>query len=166
MDFKYDLDNFRRKDFPYKFVGLGGTFDHLHNGHRVLLQTAFKLGKKVAIAMTTKELLRDKEFFHLIQPYNVREKNLIKYIEEELKILKKYYTIIPLKDPFGPAITDPDLEAHISSMETYKVALEINRRRIERGLNPLFLTIIPMVMDDQGERYSSTSIRGYLKESE
>ena len=54
--------NNNREEFPFKIVGLGGIFDHLHLGHQVLLQTAFKLGKHVAIGLSTENLLKGKQF--------------------------------------------------------------------------------------------------------
>ncbi|MHA1521838.1 MAG: pantetheine-phosphate adenylyltransferase [Promethearchaeota archaeon] len=153
------------KDIPYNLVGLGGTFDHLHEGHKTLLQNAFKLGKNVAIAITVTELLRTKDYKKEIESYEDRVQNVSNFIIKELGILPSRFSIIPLTDPFGPAISNAELEAHISSVETYKVAFDINTRRIQNGLPPLILIIIPLVLGDNGKRFSSSSIRASLDPS-
>ena len=150
---------------PYSLVGLGGTFDHLHEGHKSLLRNAFKLGKSVAIAITVSELLRTKDNRQEIEAYEVRVQNVASYLMKELKISASRFSIIPLTDPYGPAATNGELEAHISSVETYKVALEINVRRIKNGLPPLILIIIPLVLGDNGKKISSSSIRASLDPS-
>ncbi|MHA1674767.1 MAG: pantetheine-phosphate adenylyltransferase [Promethearchaeota archaeon] len=151
--------------WPYSLVGLGGTFDHLHKGHETLLKNAFKLGESVAIAITASELLRTKDHKQEIETYEVRVQNVTNFILKELDISASRFSIIPLTDPYGPAVTNEELEAHISSVETYKVALEINVRRIKNGLPPLILIIIPLVLDDNGKKISSSSIRESLDPS-
>ena len=154
---------FSRKGFAFKLVGLGGTFDHLHSGHHELLRTAFRLGEKVAIALTTDRLHQTKEFREHLQSYEVREKNLRVFIESNLQIATSEYSIIPLNDPFGPAISEPALEAHVSSMETYPIAMKINEIRQSKGLSLLTLIVIPLVLGNEGIKISSSSIRAGLK---
>jgi pantetheine-phosphate adenylyltransferase len=160
---KLERKNRDDQDFLYKLVGLGGCFDHLHGGHKELLRTAFKLGQKVAIGLTTEELQQTKECKTAIESYKVREQNLRNYIENQLGINNEYCSVIPLKDPFGPAITEAELEAHVSSVETYQGALMINEKRIQNGLKPLVLIIIPLVLNDAGKKISSTELRKRLE---
>ncbi|UYP45170.1 Phosphopantetheine adenylyltransferase [Candidatus Lokiarchaeum ossiferum] len=145
--------------YPYKYVGLGGSFDHLHEGHHELLKTAFKMGEKVGIALTTNELHFGKEIEELIEPYNIRKEHLEDFIINKLGKKKEEFVIMPLKDPFGVAITDENLQAHVSSLETYKMALKINDLRVERGLAPLVLIVIPLVQNEVGKKISSSDIR-------
>jgi pantetheine-phosphate adenylyltransferase len=153
-----------RGSFAYELVGLGGTFDRIHPGHHLLLETAFRLGRRVAIGLSTESLLENKSFREKILPYTARAKQLSDYIEHTLGISSADYTIIPLHDPFGPAITEPKLEAHVSSAETYQGALKINEFRIKNGLNPVVLVMIPLLTDPSGNKFSSTAIRSQLKE--
>ena len=74
-------------------------------------------------------------------------------------IPKSDYSIIPLSDPFGPAITNIDIQAHISSMETYQGALRINEKRLENGLSSLILIVIPLVRNAKKEKISSSALR-------
>lgn len=148
---------------PFDLVGLGGCFDHLHVGHHRLLEMAFRLGKNVAIGLSTEELLKNKAYKDKIQSYEVRKKNLIQYIESNLGVTSEFIQIIPLNDPFGPAITNANLEAHISSVETHQGALMINDLRIKNGLKPLVLVIIPLELGIDGKKLSSTDIRKQIK---
>ena len=63
---------FERGSYAYDLIGLGGAFDHLHIGHKTLLETAFKLGNKVAIGLSTDALLENKSYRDLIQSYEER----------------------------------------------------------------------------------------------
>lgn len=146
----------------FKLVGLGGTFDHLHDGHKYLLRTAAKLGDHLAIALATEALLGSKQHKHALEPYDLREQCLRSYLEGEMGFDRKNYIIMPLNDPFGSAITDPNLEAHVSSAETCEMALKINEIRVQNGLDPMILVVIPIVCDAKGNKLSSTDIRSCL----
>ena len=147
---------------PFNLIGLGGTFDHLHDGHRLLLKTAAKLGTHIALALTTESLLESKKHRNLLETYNIREMKIREFLERDLGLSSDFYTILPLDDPYGPAITDWEIEAHVSSMETHDVAIKINEVRIEKGLPPMTLIIIPIVTDSDGEKLSSTRVRAGL----
>ena len=151
-------------DFPqngciYDLIGLGGTFDQFHLGHAELIKTAFKFGNHVAIGLTTEKLLGNKILKDKIQSYAQREENLKQFIHNEIGVSEQNYSIIPLNDPFGPAITDKNLQAHVSSMETYKIAIKINEIRIKMNLPPIVLIIIPIILNKNGKKYSSSEIR-------
>ena len=145
---------------PLSLVGMGGTFDHLHDGHRYLIETALSLSHKVVIGLTTQEMLKRKKFASKIESYEIRKNNLEKFISSitDLDRVK----IIELDNPYGPPIDDPEYEAIVVSQETYKGALKINEIRTEKGFNPLIIIIIPMIMGKNNQRLSSTIIRENL----
>ena len=59
---------------------------------------------------------------------------------------------------------DPNIEIHVSSEETYQVALKINEIRVKNSLPRMIIVIIPLVLDEDGTRLSSTKIRKKLSE--
>lgn len=147
----------------FNLCGLGGTFDHLHEGHKLLLKTAFKLGKQVAIGLASDELLKQKEFSQKLESYDIRLKHIMDYIKSLDPEYPERCIIIPLKDPLGPAITNPDIEIHVSSEETIETALKINAERERRGLKKMILVVIPIIRDNNGNKISSTEIRKEMK---
>jgi pantetheine-phosphate adenylyltransferase len=69
------------------------------------------------------------------------------------------YAISKLDDDFGPAVVEGDVEALVVSDETAHQGQVLNRMRAERGLGPVGVVIVPMVLASDGKRISSTRIR-------
>ncbi len=132
----------------YRKVAVGGTFDHFHAGHKVLLDKAFELGDNVIIGLTSDAYSKRKS-----ASYSARKRNLEAYLKG------KSYEIVELEDAYGPAIADREIDAIVVSSETRARALEINVIRQKRGREPLEIVIVPMLMAANGRRISSTRIR-------
>jgi pantetheine-phosphate adenylyltransferase len=62
---------------------LGGTFDHLHEGHRALLDTAISQNKHLIIGLTTGDLIKNKKYSELIQSFEERKQDLINFLRNE-----------------------------------------------------------------------------------
>jgi len=142
---------------------LGGTFDHLHEGHKFLLRTALSISEKVEIGLTSQELLKNKQYYSEIESFEKRKENLIKFLGSfsDLKRVK----IVEIKnwDDMDKYAQDPSYEGLVVSQETYENALKLNENRENKGLNPLILMVIPMIKNKENERLNSTSIRKKLK---
>ncbi len=140
-----------------RVVGVAGTFGPLHKGHHVLLQKAFEVGEKVLVALTTEAMLQRKQAKEKIPSYAVRKRKL----EDFFKAHGYHgrYEIIPLADPYGVAITLPEQEGIVVSEDTVKGAEEINKIRVEHGLNPLQIFAIQLLPAKDGLPISSTRIR-------
>ncbi len=145
----------------FKLAGLGGTFDHLHEGHKLLINTALKVAEKIVIGLTTDQLLKNKKYASKLENYKVRKK----YIEEYIKSISNLnrVSIVELNDPYGPPAHEKKYEVLVASHETYTNAIEINNLRMERGLSPLIIVLIP-ILKDNNKKISSTNIRRNLRE--
>lgn len=133
----------------YKKIAVGGSFNILHRGHRALLDRAFDAGEYVLIGLTSNEMVEKK-----ILPYEKRKEALQNFLGGRGR-----YSIVKLKDPLGDAVRDREIGAIIVSKETVPGAHEINEARKKRGLRPLEIISIPMVLAEDGEPISSTRIK-------
>lgn len=71
--------------------------------------------------------------------------------------------IVEINDPFGPTITNPQIQALVVSEETRGGGLMVNQKRREKGWSELDVFAVGVVMegggDQAGEKMSSTEIR-------
>jgi len=140
----------------FKVVAVGGTFDEFHKGHRALILKAFEIGECVLIGLCTDEFAKRLRKNHEIAPYEDRLKDLRSFLERNG--ITHRAKILPLHDPYGPTITDSEIEALVVSRETEPRAYEINEIRIKRGLQPLEIVVIEMVPAENHVSISSTRI--------
>jgi len=138
------LDSFyeeQEADYPiYTKLSLGGTFDHLHYGHRKLLTLALLCCRKeLVIGITSSKMLSKKSHQSIIHSFIERKRSVEHFIRSLKPILKTI--LIELNDPFGPTITDPDIEAILVSSETIKAAFKINQIRREKGYKLLDILV-------------------------
>jgi pantetheine-phosphate adenylyltransferase len=139
---------------------MGGTFDHLHDGHKFLIKTALLLSKKIVIGLTTEDLIKTKKHATKIENYKTRERNLKAFIDSIGHLNR--VEIVPLNDPYGPPVHEPEYEGLIVSKETYKNALKINKIRETKSFTPLIIIVIPLIKDGNKNILSSTAIREKL----
>jgi len=148
-------------DKMLNLIGMGGTFDHLHGGHKYLIETALSISHQVVIGLTSQEMLKRKKFASKIEDYNTRKRNLESFISSITEL--DWVKIVELNDPYGPPIKEPEYEGLIASQETYSNALKLNEVREANGFKPLIIIIIPMIMGKNNQRLSSTAIREKLE---
>lgn len=141
----------------YRKVAVGGTFDQFHKGHAILLEKALEVGDTLVIGLTTDEMLNANPKDHLVAKFDERRGELLKFLAD-LGALERV-KIVPLDDPYGPAICDGELDALIVSYETSGRGGEINELRRRKGLKPLKLVAIDAVLAEDGLPISSTRIR-------
>jgi cytidyltransferase-like protein len=138
-------------------VAVGGTFDELHRGHRVLLTKAFEIGDHVLIGLCTDEFVRKLGKPHLTASYVERLEDLKKFLSK-LGVSERA-EIIPLNEPYGPSSTDSTIEGLVVSQETESTANRINEQRRKSGLPLLKIIIVNMVPSDNCGPISTTRIR-------
>lgn len=140
-------------------VVFAGTFDHLHEGHKHLLRTALRLGKEVAIGLTSDSMLEQTLKGEVVQPYEKRYGELEDFLKAERSIDR--CSIFPIDTIEGGADKMEDLEALVVSDEISVVqnAFDINEKRTKNGLRRFHIIIVPRVRTPDGRPLSSSRIR-------
>ena len=140
----------------YTKVCLGGTFDRIHIGHEKLLKIAFEVGEEVIIGLTSDTKAKKGRGNEKLSSFKNRYSNLEFFLSNKFG---NNFSIVKLNDDWGPGALDEDLDAIIVSEETEKVASELNKKRALKGLNPLDIVTVSLILDKKGEKISSTRIR-------
>lgn len=140
-------------------MAVGGTFDELHKGHRILLTKAFEIGEKVLVGLSSDEfaekLTRQKN--HTIASYEKRLAELKEFLRQNGFLERA--EIMPLDNAYGVTLSKGVLDALVVSQETEYMAQEINKKREKRGLEPLKIIVVEMVPAENHVPISSTRIR-------
>ena len=135
----------------YNKVAVGGTFDKFHDGHKKLLSTAFEIADNVEIGVTSDAFGGLKGD---IDSCKIRMKNLKSFFRDYSNFI-----IVPLDDPYGTTIYDSDFDAIVVSEETEPTAVEINKIRVSKGMDPIDIVVVSFVLAYDGTPISSTRIR-------
>jgi hypothetical protein len=143
--------------YKIKHSILGGTFDHLHCGHKYFLDKAFELSEIITIGITSQNFFKDKILDTSIEDFSTREKTLKDYLDE--KGYLKRASVIVLNDIFGNSLTKKNIDAIFVSEAGIKNAELINKKREEINFPPLKIIKVGFFKDDEGNIISSTDIR-------
>lgn len=117
-------------------VGLGGTFDHLHAGHRLLLSAALLAAdqrscRHLLVGLCAQDMLSCKSHVDWLESYEVRRHALTDFMES-ITLPPFELEVVPLHDPFGPALR-PECHTLVVSEETREGARSVNERRVQLG---------------------------------
>jgi cytidyltransferase-like protein len=133
------------KKLLYNTIVLGGTFDHLHEGHKEFIQFAAEIGRFLIIGVTDQHMTLHKPNNHTIQPTHVRKQAVQNYCNLH-KIKAKVITII---DPFGPTLERNKIQALACTKDTLAGADKINEIRDKMYLRELPIHIHTLKKDSQ-----------------
>jgi len=160
----------------FPVVAMGGTFDHLHAGHKILLScAAFLTTSKLIIGITSDSLLTKKLYREVLETFDERTKKT----REFLQLIKPglELDLPPLTDVYGPTGWEPNIQALIVSKETLSGANAIAKHRQEKDLPSLQEFVVDVIGPDGSNlteaddsnvmkdlKISSTHIRKYIVE--
>ncbi len=134
-------------------VAVGGTFQPLHDGHKLLLRTAYDIDGQVDIGLASDEMARAARIRN-VEPYAQRERRLREWIEKNIGTEPH---IEKLEDPYGSALTG-DYDYIVVSPETFPTAVKINELRKTHGRKPITIVRVDYVLAEDGKPISSTRI--------
>ena len=141
------------------YVVLGGTFDHIHAGHKVLLSMSAVFARRLLmIGVSEGPLLAKKVLRELITTYEARRERLLNLLTSIRP--GTCYDIVPIQDPFGPSIVDARLTCIVVSRETEAGGAAVNRRRAEAGLPALAVRVVDLVGPQDADEASKISSSG------
>jgi len=138
-------------------VAVGGTFDEFHKGHKALLKKAFEVGNRVFIGVSSDDLVKKWGKPHKIATYEERLDDLKSFLRRQ-GVLDRA-EILPLHDPYGVTVSSSSLDGLVVSPETEARAYEINEKRKFKGLKPLKIIVVEMVLAEDSVPVSTTRIR-------
>ena len=130
---------------------VGGTFAFLHKGHKKLLRKAFSIGDSVYIGLTTDNYVKNHK--STSQSYRQRLRQLKEFVSK----YNKKYKISPLRDKYGPTLTE-DFDYIVVSPETAEAARQINSIRRKNKRHTIKITVVGYAKAYDGRPISSTRI--------
>jgi len=155
-------------------VAVGGTFDHLHVGHKLLLTaTALVLApleqgdtgreRLLTVGVTGDALLVNKKYAEFLESWEERYQRTASFLvsimdfpggsapqlertwgtgpnEKSVRMRVRpnlTFNLVEIVDPFGPTITEEDIDALVVSKETRSGGEAVNNNRKDKGWDVL-----------------------------
>ena len=162
---------------PHSSVIVGGTFDHLHLGHKLLL-TAVALALepldqegRLIFGVTGDALLVNKKHAEFLEDWEQRWQNTSSFLSaimdfspdqkspeierafEPKTVLVKIhpkltFEFVEISDPFGPTITRENIDALVVSRETRSGGAAVNDERMKKGWKALSVFEVDVLQSD------------------
>ena len=148
----------------FENIGLGGTFDRLHSGHKLFLDIAAHYGQCIHVGLISSNYLNKAKKTHneIIQNFSIRQEAVVSFLSKRNTQCQISSIDTPGMDQ--KLASDAKLGALVVSQETCNGATAINRIRISKGKIKLTVIVVPRVLRANGTLESSTRLREEDKE--
>ncbi|ODV96108.1 hypothetical protein PACTADRAFT_49514 [Pachysolen tannophilus NRRL Y-2460] len=148
----------------YNTVAVGGTFDHLHDGHKILLSiSAFLASQNLIIGITGEKLLINKKYKEFLETYEMRLKSVERFLATIAPRLN--ISTYKIEDICGPTAYIEEIDCLVLSAESANGGEYVNKVRREKGFNELEICTINVIGgngsedDNWMDKLSSTQLR-------
>lgn len=149
----------------YPTSAVGGTFDHLHDGHKILLlMAAFVASKTVIVGVTGPKLLVKKKYAEVLEPLEKRVASVCSFLQKSLRSGVDFQ-IYQINDVCGPTGFVRDIDALIISEETALGAEFVNNYRAEHDFFPLKVVPVEVIGGD-GSGNAENNWKGKLSSTD
>ncbi|ORY33770.1 hypothetical protein BCR39DRAFT_519164 [Naematelia encephala] len=126
-------------------IALGGTFDHLHAAHKLLLHLAlFLTTRRLIVGIMSDSLLASKSNAKLVQPLSVRMDSVKRFLSR-CGMGNVEMDVVEIHDPLGPTGWEKDIQGLVVSGETRSGGEMVNLTRQERGLGELQVFVVDVI---------------------
>lgn len=117
-----------------------------------LFNRAFELGSEIFVGVTSDRMASESRSDYI--PMHLRRNALTQVLDR----YGKPYHIFEIDDIYGPAEIMDDVDVLIVSKETEPNAMRVNEERDKRGIKPLVVSVVPLVMAADGNKVSAHCI--------
>ncbi|XP_014471293.1 PREDICTED: bifunctional coenzyme A synthase isoform X2 [Dinoponera quadriceps] len=141
----------------YRNVVLGGTFDRLHNGHKIMLSEAvLRCTEKLTVGVTDTNMISSKILWELIEPCTKRIKEVKEFLEDVDSSIT--YDVVPINDMYGPTKDDPTFEMLVVSQETKRGGDKVNELRLQKNLGKLDIHVVELANNEHYNEHEEAKI--------
>lgn len=132
---------------PHAEVCMGGTYDRLHVGHKLLLShAALVTSDRLFCGIMGPESLQKKSLKEVMESMPTRRAVVHNFLESIKPTIK--YEVEHIPNPYGPSITDPSFNAIVVSEETRSGGEACNKKRGAAGMPPMAVVGVDVVEGD------------------
>lgn len=134
----------------YSEVCMGGTYDRMHIGHKLLLSHAALVSdKRLFCGIMGPESLQSKSMQEMLETLAVRTavvQNFLTSIKPSVE-----FQVVHIPNPYGPSITDPTFDAIVVSEETRAGGDACNAKRALAQMSPMAVFGVDVIDGDQDD---------------
>ncbi|QPG75979.1 hypothetical protein FOA43_003365 [Brettanomyces nanus] len=167
-EFKPDahpMDNLTGSKDEYHTVAVGGTFDHLHDGHKILLTASIFLASTILIiGVTGPKLLVNKKYAEYMESYDQRASIVGRFVK--LIDFNQRTDFYQINDVCGPTGHINEIDALVVSFETASGGDYVNNLRKEEGLKQLKIIAVCVIGGKDSEQFKEKLSSTYLRKLE
>lgn len=161
---KLEYQKEHKHEKAFEVVAVGGTFDHIHDGHKILLSMTYFLAKtKIIIGITGSGLLTKKMYPSMLESFPERQAKTIEFLRLIMSS-SKIFEIYEINDVCGPTGWVSNIQALVVSQESSKGGEFINSYRKDHNLPVLAHITVEVIgggtdKENFEGKLSSTTIR-------